>query len=547
MDALGGQPAETESPRRGSRRKKVLIGAGIMVVIAVGGAVAAFAVMRGDTPSPASLDDLPAESSGGPSVAEGSWSLVADGTSFVGYRVRERVGPIITPGDAVGRTTALTGELVIDGDEVTAVSVTADMTKLTSNVDFRDDAMRGVGLETDEFKEARFELTEPIEGATAERGEILEFSAVGDLTLHGVTKSVEADIESRWNGGYVQVAGSIPITLSDFDIDVEADIAFAGLHVDGRGIAEFELVFAPTTSTDGVGNIDSLRDDPTEYAPFDELDAPCTGDNTTDGAIVFGSTSETPEGGDDLWRVGADGSGLAQLTDTPTAVELDVAVSPDGTMIAYSHIDMASGIPTVWVMKVDGSGQRQLIAGEPLAQLAPAWSPDGSRLVFSGGSLETPWDAQLYSANADGTDVQTLTTSDDRFHGAAAWSPDGRTIAFESYGQEGADELFTVPATGGDSKRLTDDPAYDSSPEWLDGDNLVFSRDGQLATLKVSTGTVTPGDAASNGYGQPRVSPDAETLLLTRNGNLYTATVDGQDLTCLPAGRAAFNGDWLPG
>jgi polyisoprenoid-binding protein YceI len=544
VEAPGSRDQEAARAKRPSRRKKILIGVLVAAVLVTGGSVAAYVALRDDSPPPASLKRLPPVSKGGSSAAAGSWTLVADGTSFVGYRVRERIGPIVTPGDAVGRSTKLSGELVIDGANVTSVRVTADMTKLKSNVDIRDNAMKGNGLETDKFKQARFELARPIENPSSRKGEIVKSNAVGNLTLHGVTRSVEAKVEARWSGEFIQVAGSIPIRLNDFGIDVDTAAAFAGLHVDGRGIAEFELVFAPKASTRRVGKIDSLRDDPAANNPFREPDAPCKGENTTGGSIVFTSGSDTANG-DDLWTVNTDGSDLVRLTNTPNIAEIDAAVSPDGSLIAYSHIDAASGLPTVWLMRADGSGQHQLITGEPPAQLAPAWSPDGSRLVFTGGNLETPGDAQLFAANVDGTDVRRITASDGRFHGAAAWSPSGRTIAFESYGQEGADELFTVPAMGGESKRLTDDPAYDSSPEWLDEDHLVFLHDDRLASTAVQTGTMTLLDASSKGYGQPRVSRDAKALLLNRNGNFYTTDADGKGRTCIPAGRSGSNGDWL--
>jgi Tol biopolymer transport system component/polyisoprenoid-binding protein YceI len=517
---------------------------GITVLVAVG--VGAFLFLRRDTPPPARLGDVPKESAGGPAVLDGMWTLVSDGKSFVGYRTRERIGPISAPGDTVGRTTKLEGELAITGNTLTAVKVTADMTEIHSNTDIRDNAMKTAGLETDSFPETSFELTEPVRELKAERGTVTEFTAVGDLTLHGVTRRVEAAIQARWNGPSIQVAGNISIELSEFNIDVAANPVFVGLHVEGRGTAEFELVFAPGSATAGVGEIATLRHDQEAPPAFGPPDPPCTERSTPVGAVVFGSPREVPEEGDDLWKVNADGSGLVQLTDTLAATELDPAASPDGTMIAYSAIDTGTGAPTVSVMNADGSNQHPLITTGPPAQLTPAWSPDSTKLVFTGGNLEVPSDAQLFVANVDGTGIEQLTTSDGRFHTAAAWSPDGASIAYESYGQQGADELFVVSVTSRTSTRLTDDPGYDSSPEWLDSRTLLFSRDGRLAQIDVATRDVKLGADDSVGYGIPKLSPDGNTVLLTRNGNLYTTTVDGRDRACLAVGRTADYGDWLP-
>ena len=52
--------------------------------------------------------------------------------------------------------------------------------------------MRNEGLQTDEFPTATFTLTQPVDvPAAALAGPRPEITLVGDLTLHGVTKSVE--------------------------------------------------------------------------------------------------------------------------------------------------------------------------------------------------------------------------------------------------------------------------------------------------------------------------------------------------------------------
>ena len=52
--------------------------------------------------------------------------------------------------------------MTIDGTTVTDVTVTADLRDLTSDNSFRDGRIRSEGLESDEFPEAKFVLTEPI-------------------------------------------------------------------------------------------------------------------------------------------------------------------------------------------------------------------------------------------------------------------------------------------------------------------------------------------------------------------------------------------------
>ena len=61
----------------------------------------------------------------------------------------------------MGRTSTVEGTLTIHGTSLTAVKVTADLTQLESDDSRRDQRMQTIGLETNSFPTATFELTEP--------------------------------------------------------------------------------------------------------------------------------------------------------------------------------------------------------------------------------------------------------------------------------------------------------------------------------------------------------------------------------------------------
>ena len=171
----------------------------------------------------------------------GRWEVLADGSSFAGYRVEEELARIGAT-TAVGRSTVLTGSLVFDGVAITEVVIEVDLTALTSDDSRRDGALRRQALETNTYPSTTFTLTQPIpvKEVPAE-GEMLSVTATGDLTLHGVTREVQIPMEGQLVGDRVAVVGSLEIVFADYDMDSPS--AFIVLAIDDHGIMEFQLVF----------------------------------------------------------------------------------------------------------------------------------------------------------------------------------------------------------------------------------------------------------------------------------------------------------------
>jgi len=171
----------------------------------------------------------------------GTWTL-ADGTeSFVGYRIAEELARV-GAATAVGRTSDVSATLVYDGAAITSVEIEANLKTLRSDDDRRDGQLERQALETNQFPTATFSLTEAIvlESEPAE-GVPIAVTAVGELTLHGVTRSVSIPLEGQLVGGRVVVVGSTVITLADYEIDAPTSIAV--LSVAEEGTFEFQLVF----------------------------------------------------------------------------------------------------------------------------------------------------------------------------------------------------------------------------------------------------------------------------------------------------------------
>ena len=172
---------------------------------------------------------------------DGRWEIAARPQSFAGYRVEEQLVQFGVS-TAVGRTSAMSGSLEVAGSAIVAVSVEADLTQLQSDQSFRDSTLRRQGLETGRFPTATFELRAPIVfDAVPDAGE--EFTALvrGTLTLHGVTRDIEMELQSALVGELIVVVGSIQIEFADYGLTVPSSLAV--VSTEDHGLLELQLFF----------------------------------------------------------------------------------------------------------------------------------------------------------------------------------------------------------------------------------------------------------------------------------------------------------------
>jgi polyisoprenoid-binding protein YceI len=110
------------------------------------------------------------------------------------YRVGEQLANVDLPGDAVGRTTAITGALVLepDGRIVKEESkFVIDLRTLQSDAQMRDRYIQRNTLETAQYPHAEFVPTgfRGLPTPLPTSGEV-SLQVTGDLTVRGVTKPV---------------------------------------------------------------------------------------------------------------------------------------------------------------------------------------------------------------------------------------------------------------------------------------------------------------------------------------------------------------------
>lgn len=195
-----------------SRLVKIVVAVAVLGVAALVGIY--FLFFNEDSPDEFELTPVEDQAEPADGDLAGTWS-VADG-SEAGYRVREKLANLPAQSDAVGRTDDVTGTVVIDDSSVSAASFEVQMATLQSDEDRRDNRVRSA-LQTDQFPTATFELTAPIDLADPS-AESVRVEAVGDLTIHGVTKSVTIPIEAARNGNQLELVGAITFPMADYGI-----------------------------------------------------------------------------------------------------------------------------------------------------------------------------------------------------------------------------------------------------------------------------------------------------------------------------------------
>ncbi len=250
---------EQRTPKR-SRRPLAIV-AILAVVLVAGAAILYFAFFNEDSPAPFALTDQPtpttaagpATTTAGPattvaasssqSTLAGTWR-VAQG-SEAGYRVREKLAELPAQSDAVGRSPAVTGTVKVEGSGTALTASDArfevDLTKLASDRSQRDNRIRTMGLQSNQFPTATFVSTKPIPlPAETAGGQAVKASVEGDLTLHGVTKRVTIPLDVRVAGGKGELVGSLKFPMSDFNITPPSIGGF--VTVDPDATLEFKLI-----------------------------------------------------------------------------------------------------------------------------------------------------------------------------------------------------------------------------------------------------------------------------------------------------------------
>jgi Tol biopolymer transport system component len=160
----------------------------------------------------------------------------------------------------------------------------------------------------------------------------------------------------------------------------------------------------------------------------------------------------------------SDCKGLTRITKNPGGDDYPLAYSPDGSRLLLDRLDPSRGEPTNHALFVTltSGGQPHRITPWGLTDDYANWSPDGRTIVFgTNGSLyrvspDGHGLAEITLKTADGSAVESAFDVD--------FSPDGNRIVF-SLGSP-APGIYTARADGSDVQQLTTSPTEDHHANW---------------------------------------------------------------------------------
>ncbi|MCU0224581.1 MAG: hypothetical protein MUF27_11030 [Acidobacteria bacterium] len=217
-------------------------------------------------------------------------------------------------------------------------------------------------------------------------------------------------------------------------------------------------------------------------------------DLSPDGSrIVFTYTTDLL-GDAELWRVQADGTDRVKVTAAALGSVSGPVIAADNRTIVYAAGgnplgSNADGTTEIFRIDADGTGLAQLTSDATENSSRPALASDGSRVAFdstgnpTGGNPDGS--SEIFAINADGTGLVQLTASpvpnpdSPPASRAARIDASGTWIAFESNADldggnpDGSYEVWRVRSDGAFLQRLTGDAAVSSR-------NPDISGDGQL-------------------------------------------------------------------
>lgn len=147
----------------------------------------------------------------------GSGYMVVKEESKATYTVNEKFLNRQLPNDAVGSTSAITGEVVVENGEVKPSKVTVDLRTLKSDESRRDQRIRTQGLESDKYPFAEF-LIEKADAKIPADGSEVTLKLTGTMKIHDTAKPFTFEAKASLKGGTLVIHADQSFDMTEFGI-----------------------------------------------------------------------------------------------------------------------------------------------------------------------------------------------------------------------------------------------------------------------------------------------------------------------------------------
>ena len=226
-----------------------------------------------------------------------------------------------------------------------------------------------------------------------------------------------------------------------------------------------------------------------------------------------------------------DGANQRRVT-VSRRLNLNPSWSPDARALAYTTF---RPIPDVFVSLIYQGVLQNPTKGVGTNYL-PVFSPDGKQIAFMSGRDGNP---EIYAMNVDGSNIRRL-TSNPAGESSPTWSPSGAQIAFTS-DRTGKAQIYVMNSSDGSGlRRLTVDESEADRPTWSPApfNEIAYSASTgryDIKVLEVSTGKVRQLTFGEGTNESPAWAPGGRHLAFTstRAGGrtqVFTIGRDGRGL-----------------
>ena len=114
----------------------------------------------------------------------------------------------------------------------------------------------------------------------------------------------------------------------------------------------------------------------------------------------------------------------------PSGLYRDLALSPDGTRLAYSAVDPVQRTTDLWVWDFRREVASKLSFDTETNEIWPTWSPDGSRVAYA-ADRKGPY--SVYVVSSAGSGEPRLLYQSGGPSGPSDWSRDGHTLLIADF------------------------------------------------------------------------------------------------------------------